>query len=86
MKQSSKYPFGAKPSKFFLIDPTNLMPSRHYFKSTQASRFYHVSTLPPLPDFEAQTNTIADGFEAKTTKPFTFGLETQTSKPSLRWF
>ena len=61
---------------FFIVDPTDYVPSRLCFTSVQASRCHHVSIGPPFQVLRPKlVKPAADGFEAQTTKPSILGFE-----------
>jgi len=66
----------AKLSMFFIVDPTDSVPSRLCFTSMKASRCHHVSVGPPFQVLRPKlVKPAADGFEAQTTKLSIPGFE-----------
>ena len=61
---------------FFIIDPTDSVPSQLCFTLVQASRCHHVFVDPPFQVLRPKlVKPAADGFEAQTTKPSIPGFE-----------
>ena len=67
---------------FFIVDPTDSVPSRLCFTSVQASRCHHVSIGPPFQVLRPKlVKPAADGFEAQPQNHPSRGLRTNLANP-----